>query len=160
MLTTVWSQRRLDSDILCAVWEKLETELAEQGFELVEVEYGRHGGSYILRLFLDRDGGITLDQCAQASRFIGPFLDRLDVMDGRYMLEVSSPGIERPVRKPADFLRFKGERIKLRTLTPIQGRSRFKGTLTGYDDGLINIECEGATHRIHIENVKKANLDR
>jgi ribosome maturation factor RimP len=75
-------------------------------------------------------------------------------------LEVSSPGIDRPIRKPEDFERFAGERIRLKARSPVNGRKHFKGVLTGLKDGLVLLECDGESHAIHIENIKKANLDR
>lgn len=141
-------------------WSELEPELDEQGYELVDVEFARRGSSEILRLFIDKEGGVTIDDCAKASRYVSALLDKGGFVESRYMLEVSSPGIERPVRKETDFRRFAGERIKLKTITPVDGRRQFKGTLTGIDDGLVVFEDEGREFRIHLANVHKANLDR
>jgi len=141
-------------------WEELEPVLAEHGYELVEVELGRHGGGAVLRLYIDRDGGVTLDDCTAASQLLGPVLDVKDFIDGRYALEVSSPGIDRPVRKPTDFVRFAGERVKLRTHEPVNGRKRFCGVMQGFQDGLVQLACEGSTYEIHVENLKTARLDR
>ncbi len=147
-------------NVVRKTWEHVGPELAEQGFELVEVECGRYGAGHALRLFLDRDGGITLDQCAEAAQFLGLLLDRFDFIDGKYMLEVSSPGIARPLRKPRDFVRFTGEAVKVQSVAPVEGRKRFTGRLVGFDDGLVRIDVDGALFGIHIENVKKAHLDR
>lgn len=147
-------------DIVRRTWELLEPELAEQGFELVEAEYGQRGATHILRLFIDRDGGVNMNHCVEVTHFVGPLLDRFDYIQGEYSLEVSSPGFDRPIRKPADFERFRGERIKLKTIVPVNGRKRFTGTLQGFEDGLITIEVDNEHYRVHIENLKKANLDR
>lgn len=149
-----------DREVVRRIWEHLEPELADLGYELVEAEYGRHGSNNVLRLFIDKEGGITIDDCAEVSRALEPLLDVGDYVVGRYTLEVSSPGIERPLRKPSDFERFQGEPVKVQTLTPVQGRKRFKGTLIGYRDGLILFSDNGSEYAIHIENVKKARLDR
>ena len=148
------------NEVVASVWRVLEPELREQGYELVEVELGRHGPRALLRIFLDKEGGITLDDCQAASQFMGPLLEARDVVTGAYTLEVSSPGFDRPVRKPADFRRFTGEAVKLKTHEPVMGRRRFRGTLAGIDDGLVALDCEGDRFEIHIENVAKANLDR
>ena len=148
------------ADIVRRVWTELEAEVASQGFELVEVEFGQHGATQLLRLFVDRPGGVTLDHCVALSRYLSPLLDMKDFLSGRYTLEVSSPGIDRPIRKPADFQRFTGEPIKVKTVNPVDGRKRFRGVLRGIEDGLISVESEGRSHRIHIENVNKAQLDR
>lgn len=147
-------------EVVRRVWDELEPELAEMGFELIEVEFGQHGRSQILRLFIDREGGVTIDDCAKASRQVSAYLDKDDYIGSQYTLEVSSPGIARPLRKPEDFERFAGERIKVRTVTPVEGRSRFAGELMGYSDGMMTVTVDGTEYRIHLENVKRANLDR
>lgn len=147
-------------ELIRRAWEVLAPELAEFGFELIEVEFIRHGGTDVLRLFIDREGGVTIDHCAAASRQVSAMLDRDDFIESNYTLEVSSPGIARPLRKPADFERFKGERVKIQTIAPVEGRKRFTGVLTGFSDGLVALESDGTECRIHLENVKRANLDR
>lgn len=148
------------NEIVRVAWENLEPELLQQGYELIEVECAKQGAKDILRLFIDSENGITLDDCADVSRFVGTLLDKYDWIDGRYNLEVSSPGFTRPLRKPADFKRFAGEKIKLKTISPVKGRRSFSGVLTSYDDGLISFDDDGTIHSVHIENVKKAHLDR
>jgi len=150
----------VDSEVVRRVWQLLEAPLESQGYELVEVEYGRHGRGGLLRLFVDKPDGITLDDCAAASRMAGALLDEADFIQGSYTLEVSSPGFERPLRKPADFERFAGERVKIRTHTLLAGRKKFSGVLLGLQDGLIAVDCDGKTYAIHIENLHKAHLDR
>lgn len=147
-------------DVVRRVWAELEPELAGLGFELVEVEFGRHGSSGLLRLFIDRPGGVTLDDCSAASRVASALLDRSDPIETEYLLEVSSPGIDRPLRRVKDFERYTGEAVKVRTSTAIEGRKKFSGKLTGISDGMIEIERDGETYRIHLENVKHAHLDR
>ncbi len=141
-------------------WSTLEPELAQQGYELVEVEIAGGSGRAILRVFIDKEKGITLDDCAAVSQFLGPLLDKVEIVGGSYVLEVSSPGFDRPVRKPADFVRFSGEPVKVKTHFPVDGRKRFSGILKGFENGVVVVECEGNVHRITIENVHKANLVR
>ena len=141
-------------------WSTLEPELAQQGYELVEVEIAGGSGRAILRVFIDKEKGITLDDCAAVSQFLGPLLDKVEIVGGSYVLEVSSPGFDRPVRKPADFIRFSGEAVKVKTHFPVDGRKKFSGTLKGFENGVVVIESEGNVHRITIENVHKANLVR
>ncbi len=147
-------------DIVRRVWAELEPELAGLGFDLIEVEFGRHGSSSLLRLFIDRPEGVTLDDCSAASRVASALLDRSDPISAEYMLEVSSPGFERPLRRVKDFEKFVGEAVKVKTSTAVEGRKKFSGRLTGISDGMIAIESDGETYRIHLENVKQANLDR
>ena len=126
----------------------------------MEVEFGQQGHRRILRIYMDREGGVTLDDCAAVSQLLSPVLDASGFVEGAYVLEVSSPGIDRPIRKPQDFERHIGERIKVKAHTPVNGRRQFKGMLTGFRDGLLAIDCDGTWYEIHIENVLKANLDR
>ena len=145
--------------IVQEAWKLFESELEELGYELIEIEYLMENGSMVLRLYLDSPKGITIDDCAEASRMISAFMDQSDFISSEYLLEVSSPGIERPIRKPCDFERFIGESVKLKTVTPIEGRRRYKGILAGFSDGLIAIDVDGTIHQVHIENVKRAKLD-
>jgi ribosome maturation factor RimP len=142
------------------VWAAIETPLSDMGFELIETEFVQEGGRWILRVYLDKDGGITLDDCADASQMLSPLLDETDLVEGRYYLEVSSPGIDRPVRRPSDFARFVGEPMKLRAVAPVQGRRRFRGELADFRDGLVVMRCDGNEYAIHLSNVAKASLDR
>lgn len=142
-------------------WEQFEAEIAEQGYELVEVELAGQSGTRILRLYIDKPGGgIGLGDCTAVSQFLNPLLDAEDFISDNYILEVSSPGIDRPLRKPGDFVRFAGESITLQTHSPLQGRKRFIGTLRGFEDGLIQVDCEGELVEVHLENLKRANLNR
>ena len=150
----------LGRDVVRRFWEAFTPELAEQGYELIEVEYAQQSGVRILRVFIDASAGISHGDCQKVSHVLSPLLDAGDWIDEHYLLEVSSPGFDRPVRRPEDFQRFVGERIKIQTISPTQGRKRFRGVLVGYDDGMIKVECDGATYAIHLENIKKANLDR
>jgi len=150
------------NEIVRLAWQELGPRLNEQGYDLVEVEFAQQGRRRILRVFIDQlgEGAVTLNDCQAASRLLSPVLDALDPVKGSYTLEVSSPGIDRPLRKPADFERFSGERVRITAHTPVNGRRRFRGALHGVVDGMIRVDCEGNIYEIHLENVKKANLDR
>ena len=148
------------AEITRRAWAELEAPLAEMGYEVIEIEFLQEGRRMILRLFVDKTGGITLDDCTAVTQLVSPLLDRSDFVSGEYFLEVSSPGIDRPVRKPADFERFVGEPIRVRAVEPVQGRRNFRGVLQGFDDGLIVVACDGQAYSVHIENLAKANLDR
>jgi len=142
-------------------WSRFEDEIAEQGYELVEVELAGQSGVRILRIYIDKaEGGIGLGDCTGVSQLLNPLLDAEDFISDNYILEVSSPGIDRPVRKPADFVRFAGEAIVVSTYSPIQGLKKFSGTLRGFEDGLVQVDCDGVLVEIHVENLRKANLIR
>ncbi len=148
-------------EVVRTAWAVFDPELKEQGYELVEVEFGRQSGMLILRVFVDKaSGGITLDDCTAVSQVLSPVLDARDFVEGDYVLEVSSPGFDRPLRKPEHFARFAGEPVKVVTHAAVGGRSRFSGVLKGFEDDLVVLEVDGETVSIHIENVKKARLNR
>ena len=147
-------------ELVRRMWRELEPELALLRVELVEIEFGRHGSAGLLRLYIDKEGGVTLDDCADVSRHIGAVLDRLDLIESEYTLEVSSPGIDRPIRKPEHFEAFLGERVKIQSEMPVDGRKRFTGELAGFEEGMITVRTDDGDYRVHVENLKKAHLDR
>ncbi len=133
--------------------------------ELVEIEFKRSGREAILRLFIDKEGGVTLDDCADVSRELSLVLDVEDFIPCAYNLEVSSPGLDRPLKTPADYERFAGRLIKVRTYEPFcdddgNKRKTFLGTLEGLTDRVVRMKLtEGQTAAIPLERVAKANLE-
>lgn len=139
--------------------------LATMGLELVELEYKRFGRSMVLRLFIDRPGGVTLDDCADVSRELSQVLDVEDFIREHYTLEVSSPGLDRPLKKESDYLRYTGRLVKLRTfeLLPDDAgnmRKTFVGTLLGLEDGTVRLTLqEGQSATLPLGKIAKANLE-
>ena len=130
-----------------------------EGLELVDVEFLGRGPNAVLRIFLDKPDGITVRDCERVSSQLGAILDVEDVIPSRYTLEVSSPGLDRRLVKPADYERFAGKRIKLVLKTPLAGRRRFHGTLRGILDGRVQLQEEnGETMAIEHGEIEKANL--
>ena len=133
--------------------------------ELVEVEYKRSGREAVLRLFIDKEGGVTLDDCADLSRELSTLLDVEDLVPCEYSLEVSSPGLDRPLKSEADYERFSGRLIKVRTYEPYQDdagnrRKTFLGRLEGLRDGSVVMSLtEGQTASIPLERIAKAQLE-
>jgi len=150
----------LAEDVIRRTWETLEEPIRQHGYALIEVEFGASSGRRTLRLFIDRDAGIGLDDCQTVTRLVDPLLDMEDFIEGNYVLEVSSPGFDRPLRRPQDFQRFIGEPVKVKTHVPVNGRKRIKGLLKAFDNGMIILESDYAVYSVHLENLKKANLDR
>lgn len=152
-------------DIVTAVRQLALPLVEAMGLELVEVEYCSEGRQMILRLYLDKPGGITLDDCAAVSRELSPLLDVEEVVKGRYSLEVSSPGLNRPIRGEADFIRFAGRLVKVRTFEQLPDdrgnkRKTFLGTLRGVEGGEVVIDLsEGQGARIPLSAIAKANLE-
>ena len=129
------------------------------GYELVGVEYlGRGGDRAILRVYIDQEAGITLEDCAEVSHQLSGVLDVEDPIPGRYSLEVSSPGLNRPLVYPEHFERFRGHRVKLRLAEKVEGRRNLEGSLLGLADGLIQLEVEGRTWEIQLAAVESARL--
>jgi ribosome maturation factor RimP len=133
------------------------------GYELVDVEYLREGPQWILRVYLDKQGGVTLDDCTEFSRALGPALDVEEVIATEYALEVSSPGLERPLKKPRDFERFAGKTVAVKTYGPIPNakgapQKNFQGTLLGLRGDQIALEAEGGAVAIPLSAVAKAHL--
>jgi ribosome maturation factor RimP len=144
---------------------------ASSGLELVEVELRGSGKSRMLRVFLDKPAGVTHEDCALFSREFGTILDVEDVMPGgSYVLEVSSPGLDRKLSRAADFERFTGSKVKLMTREPVNGNRHFEGRLESFRDGRLTLDLSEARrkHRpkqdapqqleIELANVEKANL--
>lgn len=113
------------------------------GMELVHLEVRREPGGFIVRLYIDKEGGVTLDDCAAISRRLSVEFDVEDPIPDRYTLEVSSPGLDRPLVNERDFQRFKGRNVRLSTVAPIDGRRNFRGRLAGLLDGAVRLILEG-----------------
>ncbi|MCL2287223.1 MAG: ribosome maturation factor RimP [Firmicutes bacterium] len=128
--------------------ETLETLLAPvaeaQGCELYDIEYVKEGSDRILRLYIDKEDGIDIDDCERVSRAVEVVLDEHDPIPGEYRLQVSSPGVERKLKKPAHFARFVGSKVEVRIyapLDPVSGRKKFTGKLINFDDNVITIKA-------------------
>ncbi len=116
--------------------------IARHQFELVDVEYVKEGGAWYLRAYIDKPGGITVDDCEVISRSLSDLLDEEDFIDGSYILEVSSPGLGRPLKKDRDFARSIGEEVEVRTCRTAGHQKEFRGILREYDKKRIVIEAE------------------
>jgi ribosome maturation factor RimP len=130
-----------------------------EGLELVDIEYRRESRGWVLRLYLDKEGGVTLDDCTRISQEVGRTLDVEDVIETPYTLEVSSPGLTRRLKTEKDFKKYQGSLIKVKTVDPIENRRQFKGKLLGVSEERIEIEIEGGVFQIPLSNVGKANVE-
>ena len=140
----------------------VEPVVTGQGYELVDVEFKNELGAWILRVYIDKpgtEGGVGLDDCASVSRELSAVLDVDDVIPGHYSLEVSSPGLNRPLKKEADFARFVGKKAKIRTRHPIgESRRNFSGTLVEVAGGKVKIDVGDQVCEVPVDAVEKANL--
>lgn len=147
-----------------AVADVVRPLLAREGYDLILVEFVPR--SRILRLFIDREDagaevGVTIDDCSRMSRLVGDVLDGEGLSDSigeRYTLEVSSPGLDRPLTRPKDFRRFAGEEIKLTTTAALEGRRRFRGRLAAADENEVRLEVDGREYAIGYDIIERARL--
>ncbi|QQR89306.1 MAG: ribosome maturation factor RimP [Myxococcales bacterium] len=140
------------------------------GLECLIVRFGRAPGGALLKVIIERaadreqssgaasNAGVSIDDCVAVSRDLSAALDAQDTISTNYRLEVSSPGLERPLVKAADFERFKGYEIKLQTLRPVERRKRFQGILKGLSEQTVQLELEDQSLGVELENISKANL--
>ena len=134
--------------------------LASLGLELVAVEYLTESGSRILRIYIDKTGGVTVDDCADVSNELSAALDVADPIPARYSLEVSSPGLDRPLVKESDYVRFAGKKANIRMKQAIEGRRNFKVTIEGALSGVVVVkDSEGRRFELAVANIDKARLE-
>lgn len=137
----------------------LDPAIRDLGLELVGIEFSPGRGGSLLRVYVDTPGGtVTIDDCERASREISALLDVHDPVAGRYTLEVSSPGLDRPLFTPEQFARFVGEAVKINVNLPLDGRRRFHGRITGVEGDRITIEQDGEPVTIVHANIAKARI--
>ena len=128
------------------------------GLELVEVQFRRESGGWILRLFIDREGGINVDDCASVSRQISAYLEVEELIEHAYNLEVSSPGLERPLKKIDDFVRFAGRKARIKLKEPIDGQRVFFGLLGSVHENKLTLDVDDRQMEIDLDAVARARL--
>lgn len=145
-------------DVIKNIEPVLDDALSSVGIEIVDIEYHREAGRMVFRVYIDHGDGVDLDLCEKASRMIGEILDRVDPIQQAYTLEVSSPGLDRVLKKDRDFERFSGQKIRLKTFEPIDGQKKFTGTLVGLVEGNIIIQMEEKRVSIPRESTTQVRL--
>ncbi|MBN1379730.1 MAG: ribosome maturation factor RimP [Gammaproteobacteria bacterium] len=139
-------------------WDVLQPTIEGLGYEFVGVEYVGQAGRNTLRIYIDTAAGVTLEDCEVVSHHISGLLDVEDLIGGTYDLEVSSPGLDRPLFKIVDFERFVGQRVKIRLATPADGRRNFAGQLLGVENDHICIEVDGQIFKLDYKQIERARL--
>ncbi len=142
---------------------KLAEDIIEaEGLELVHVEFVSEGKKWILRVFIDKEDGVMIDDCVRISRQLGYELDVADMISGEYSLEVSSPGVDRIVGTRKDFVRFAGERVKMKLKQPVDGQRNLTGILEGMDEpgDMVLVNVDGKQNAVPFDNIRRANLQR
>lgn len=149
----------LPEGVMARIREMAEILLGESGLELVDQEFRREGRGWVLRLFIDKPGGVSLDDCAAVSRELGDQIDVEDLIPSSYTLEVSSPGLDRPLKKEEDFLKQIGKMIELSTSAPLDGQSFFRGKMMDYQKGgLLLLADKKKIWEIPVSLIAKARL--
>ncbi|NLY11460.1 MAG: ribosome maturation factor RimP [Firmicutes bacterium] len=126
--------------------------------EIVDVEYVKEGSQWVLRVYIDKPGGVDLDDCSEINDALNEVLDEVDPIPGSYTLEVSSPGLERPLKKEQDYVRFAGRLVNVRTYSPINSKKEFEGILLGLEDNVVRLKINGELVDIPLEKIAKARL--
>ena len=152
----------MDFDVKEKIRQLAEPVVASEGMELIHVECIKMHTRWIIRLFLDKEGGIALDDCTSISNQLGDIFDIREIINGSYTLEVSSPGFDRPVSRDEDFLKYKNSRVDIKTAVKIEGSKNFHGILLDYiEEGgrkFVLVEVSGKVYRIPRQDIIKANL--
>ncbi len=136
----------------------LEPAIERMGFELADLELKLGGQDGLLRIFIDKDDGIDVEDCESVSRQVSAILDVEDPLPGNYTLEVSSPGLDRTLTKPAHFQRFMGEDVRVKLRFPLEGRRNFRGALKSANDENIEVEVDGESHSLSLATIESARL--
>ena len=130
----------------------------EEGCSLWDVEYVREAGTWYLRVFIDRDGGVSIDDCERVSRRLDPILDEEDPIPDSYVFEVGSAGADRELKRPGDFEQFMGSEVEVKLYRPVDGSKHYTGTLSAYKDGAVSLTVGEKTLRFLKEQVAQVRL--
>ncbi|WCK52858.1 ribosome maturation factor RimP [Aneurinibacillus sp. Ricciae_BoGa-3] len=148
----------MSNDVIALTEQLVTPILEEEHLELVEVEYNKEGNNWFLRVYIDKENGVDIEDCGRVSERLSKKLDETDPIPGAYFLEVSSPGAERPLKKEADFERAQGKHVHITTFEPIDGENVFEGELISYDGQQLQIKESRKTVTVPRSNVSTARL--
>jgi ribosome maturation factor RimP len=148
----------MDTPLIESIKDLAEPVIQSQGLELVDIEFFSEPRGWVLRVYIDKEGGVRLEHCSRLSQQLGDIIDVKDIIPHHYILEVSSPGVNRPLKGEKDFLGHLGEVIKVKVKNPIEGRNHFQGTLVSCTDGTILVSVDTKQYRIPMPLISKANI--
>lgn len=140
------------------LWELFEPVISGMGYDLIEIEHFPNPKHGVLRLYIDKEGGVLIDDCSAVSRQISALIDVEDPVRGQFNLEVSSPGLDRPLRRVKDFQRFTGSKVKLKTAVPLEGQRNFSGRLLEANDEVVVIETDSEELSLPMNVIEKARI--
>ena len=146
------------TSIYQSVADLVEPTLKESNIELIDVEYRKSGKAWILRIFIDKNQGVTVYDCQELSREIEDLIEIHELIDDHYVLEVSSPGLDRPLKKDTDFLRNKGKRIQIKTYSPINNKKENVGTVIDFVNGTLFLEDKKDILKVSLTEIAQAKL--
>ena len=146
------------TSIYQSVADLIKPTLEGNGIELVDVEYKKTGKIWVLRVFIDKNQGVTVHDCQELSREIEDLIEIHELIDDHYVLEVSSPGLDRPLKKDTDFLRNKGKRIQIKTYSPINNKKENAGTVIDFVNGTLFLEDKKNILKISLTEIAQARL--
>jgi ribosome maturation factor RimP len=155
-----WGCKMQKNDTIEKVRRIVHNILQDNGIELIDITCRRESGGNVLRVSADTENGITVGECARMNGLISEALDALNLIEDRYILEISSPGLDRPLKTKADFVRYKGKKVRVHTYAPIEGKKEFIGILQEVDDEKISmLEAGGVEVSIDLDKMSSARLD-
>lgn len=146
------------SEITDTVLALAQPVVEAEGCEIWDVEYVKEAGAWYLRVYIDKAGGVSIDDCEAVSRALDPVLDEADPIPTSYIFEVSSAGVERELKRPRDFEKFLGSQVEVRHYQPVEGAKAHTGTLRGYADGAVTIEINGTEKTYQKAQVAQVRL--
>ena len=141
-----------------AVWEFAAPVVRAQGCSIWDVEYVREGSDWFLRVYIDKEGGVDINDCEAVSRALDPILDEKDPIPDSYTFEVCSAGLERVLKRPSDFQQFLGSRVNIRLYSPVDGAKEFVGTLTGYENGDVTVQLSDSERTFRKADIAQVRL--
>jgi ribosome maturation factor RimP len=144
------------TSVVESIIEISEPVVKDEGLELVDVEYKKLGKTWTLRVFIDSEQGVTVDDCQKISRQISDIIEIDDLIANPFVLEVSSPGLDRPLKKEQDFLRFKNKKVQVKTFSPIENRKKFRGIIQSCKDNTLFLDEEGVSIEISLDKISQA----
>jgi ribosome maturation factor RimP len=149
---------RYSQSVVDRVVDLAQSLTEDAAFELVDVVFASERGRWVLRVYIDKEGGVTLDDCAKFSRELGTLVDVQEIIDHPYALEVSSPGLDRPLKKEKDFRRAVGMKVRIKTIAPIEGQKRIVGQLQEVREGVLVLLVEDKHIPVSMADIERANL--
>lgn len=152
-------ENETNNSVIDNIMHMVEPLLVDKNMELVDLEFRKEGVGKVLRLFIDKTDGVTVEDCAIISRELSTLMDVNDIIEEKYVLEVSSPGLRRPLKKIDDFKKFKGKLVLIKTKEPVENRKVFKGYLIDTNDEGIEMDISGSLYSLSFQQIHKANLE-